>query len=624
MSEGGRLAPELALFSRVAEAVSSTLDLDRVLDVVVREVGVFVGADAVSVWLLDTDRNAFVLHAARGLDPASIGRATIGWDEGVRGAAAAHRQVAVVPDVAVEPRFTPAAGTGEERYRGLLAVPLLFEGRSGGILCLQTLDPRTFEEGEQATLEAVGHQVAHALHHARLFAEASRLSGDLSRRVRELTILHLVSKNLQGPLTLDEILFVVLTGITSGKGLGYNRALILLSDPAARTLKGAMGIGPTMDEVDRVWRTATARFDALEDYFTSVDIGTVEPSPFNRLVRSISLPLGPNVPLPARAVVEARPFVVEDAWNDPGVDRGFVEMIRTKTFGVVPVVSKDLVIGCVVVDNCFNFKPIGPDDLTLLATMTNQAGLAIEASRLVKELNDALDTLEKTHRLLAEAEKMAAIGEVATGVAHDIRNPITAIGGFARRLARRLKDGTEREYVEIILREAARLEKLAGDALLYARGAGRSATEVDLAAILTEIARTRAADVHDRGLECYVEAEPVPRISVDKDAVEQVVLNLLQNALEATPAGGRITLSVRPDGTSVVLRVADTGCGISPADLPKVFEPFHTTKTKGTGLGLALAKKIVEAHRGRIGVESRLGEGTVFTIRFPSVKMGGE
>ncbi len=233
----------------------------------------------------------------------------------------------------------------------------------------------------------------------------------------------------------------------------------------------------------------------------------------------------------------------------------------------------------------------------------------------------------------ARQERLAALGGMAAVLAHEIRNPLGAIKGLAQFLGeKQAGDPTQAEMTRTIAGEATRLERLVNDLLTYARPRPPDPQPLDLGATLREVATLARAPAEAAGVTLRVEAaEGLPPVLADQDQVQQLLGNLAQNAIQAMPTGGTLTLSVRAvragrgnapqesagplDG--VTLRVEDTGSGIPAEDLPRVFEPFYTTRSKGTGLGLAICRQIVEAHGGTIRVARTGPEGTVFEVRLP-------
>lgn len=220
-----------------------------------------------------------------------------------------------------------------------------------------------------------------------------------------------------------------------------------------------------------------------------------------------------------------------------------------------------------------------------------------------------------------QRDKLAVIGEMSTYLAHEIRNPLFALGGFAHSLLRSTNlDQKEREKVEIIAQETKRLDHMLSSMLSFVKPARAVAGQVDLCRLVEETVELMNIGYGKQGYEFVLKCDvTTPKVRGDVEMVKQCLLNLIKNSIEAMPDGGPITVSSGIDGEYVYLTVEDSGSGMSEKDLEKVFSPFYTTKEKGCGLGLAMIKKIVEDYGGEISIKSRLDKGTVVSMRLPPV-----
>jgi two-component system, NtrC family, sensor kinase len=233
-----------------------------------------------------------------------------------------------------------------------------------------------------------------------------------------------------------------------------------------------------------------------------------------------------------------------------------------------------------------------------------------------------LDELRRAEQRLIATERLAAIGRVAAGVAHEINNPVAVIRGYVKMMREDAATESAREELRIIDEEAANCQRIADDLLAYARAPSINRSRSSAAAILDEaVARLRASG--EVGCEVTVEAEPAA-IDVDPGRIRQVVTNLVRNACEATArAGANATVQVigACSGTDAYrISVQDRGPGVPTADRDRVFEPFFTTRSDGTGLGLAVCYGLVTAHGGTIGVTERQGGGTIIRVDLPHVR----
>lgn len=236
-------------------------------------------------------------------------------------------------------------------------------------------------------------------------------------------------------------------------------------------------------------------------------------------------------------------------------------------------------------------------------------------------LKESLARLEAAEENLRRQDRLAALGEMSAGIAHEIRNPLGIISSSAQLLGKRLPAPAPAigQLLDIIEEETTRLNGLITDFLTFGRPARPSRQMVDLSGLVRRAVEHVQAVAERNGVKVVAEL-PLASLSasVDSEMVQQSLLNLLLNALDATPHGGEVSVSLRGEEGYLCLDVRDTGCGISEANRTKIFNPFFTTKEKGTGLGLANAHRMVEAHGGEITVQSVPGRGSVFTIRLPN------
>ncbi len=246
--------------------------------------------------------------------------------------------------------------------------------------------------------------------------------------------------------------------------------------------------------------------------------------------------------------------------------------------------------------------------------------LQVPLTRRRDEIGDLARAFERMRLGLKEAqrrEKLASLGELSAGLAHEIRNPLGIVKNAAEGLISKERDETQREMLlDIIIQETKRLNKLVTDFLDFARPTPVEKTEISLKELVEDIVFSVEDEANKRGVEIIPDLENVV-ISIDKYQIRQALLNLILNSLDAMPEGGEIRISLVKEKESATLRIEDSGQGISPEHLDKIFDPFFTTKEKGTGLGLALVYRIVEAHGGEIKVDSREGVGTTFVVTLP-------
>ena len=268
-------------------------------------------------------------------------------------------------------------------------------------------------------------------------------------------------------------------------------------------------------------------------------------------------------------------------------------------------------------------------DLTATASFAGRNDELGELGRnfneMVRQLRESQEATHRAHRAeISRAEHLATLGELATGLAHEIRNPLAGIAGVLEVLGGELPESSpSREIWKEVRQEIGQIQKILTDLLEYARPRPPQFQRGDLNATAEQAVHLAQQQVLSRPIRIELAKAP-ELLPVEHDAaqIEQVLLNLLLNAVQAIAEAGTIEIRLEASGPFAVVRVSDTGRGIDPAHLPNIFRPFFTTKGKGTGLGLSLAQRIVEDHGGRIEVTSAPGRGSCFTFRIPFQKAG--
>lgn len=289
----------------------------------------------------------------------------------------------------------------------------------------------------------------------------------------------------------------------------------------------------------------------------------------------------------------------------------------------IPLLGADRVIGFL---NSWDERvpeSYSSDEIALMLEIAEQTATVVENSKLYERMK--------------ERDRLAALGEMAAGLAHEIRNPLGAIKGAAQFLDPTQMDGEEAEFLQVIIEEVDRLNGVVTQFLNYARPLKVQTGPVDVNDVIERTLRLIANAVPEGiALDSHL-APSLPLAQTDAEQLKQVVINLVQNAAQAMPTGGRITLTTSTFGDDaggfrlrgrgsdhVELRIRDTGPGIPENQREHVFVPFFTTKEKGTGLGLAISQRIIRSHGGNISISSRVGEGTEFVIRLQAVEQRRE
>ena len=237
---------------------------------------------------------------------------------------------------------------------------------------------------------------------------------------------------------------------------------------------------------------------------------------------------------------------------------------------------------------------------------------------LTREVKLMTEELLKSQERLMHSERFAAIGEAAAYVSHEIKNPLMVIGGLARQVENKEDEPALRDKLHIIQTEVQRLENFLGDLRDFTRPPTPVMQRININEVIHEVDHLMEDEAANREITLLERLDPhLPVLSADPNQMKQVILNLVKNAFEALDAGGQITMSSGARDNQVWFSVQDTGEGMPPEVLEKIFHPFFTTKNKGTGLGLAVIHKIVTDHHGTVDVESVAKEGTTITVNLP-------
>lgn len=245
-----------------------------------------------------------------------------------------------------------------------------------------------------------------------------------------------------------------------------------------------------------------------------------------------------------------------------------------------------------------------------------------EFEELANSFNRMTEDLKKSQTQLIQSAKLAAIGELASNIAHEINNPLTSILGYAGLIKAEIDPNARMEDLEIIEKEALRAREIIKNLLDFARQTPLKIEEADINNVLKTVLSLTRSQAKASNIEVIEDLkEGLPKISIDINQIKQVFINIINNAVSAMPGGGKLTISTDTDDGRGFIKVSfkDTGVGISEENLTRIFEPFFTTKdaTSGTGLGLSISYGIVERHGGKIEVESKVGVGSIFTVKLP-------
>ena len=426
---------------------------------------------------------------------------------------------------------------------------------------------------------------------------------------------------------LDEILNAILIGITAEEGLQFNRAFLALFDEAGETLEGRLAIGPgNREEGGRIWQDMVGRGLRLDDLLAKVESGSGRTdSEVNRIVHALRVDAAATDHLLIRAVRERRSINVVNGHCDSPVPLELLGLLQEDSFVVVPLYSPSRALGVIIADHFVTREPIVDERVRALESFASQASLAIDLCRLymavqekIKELEEVTAVLESNKNLLIEAERYSAVGHMAAQLAHSIRNPITAIGGTARLLARKTDNRDLLQFLEMMTREAEKIEKILEDLFSFVNRSKPVCRRMGLGQLIHKSLLLHFRSMEEKGIRRMLRLPGIdPEVEIDPELIQQALVHLTRNSIEAMPEGGELMVEVLVEDKEVRIVISDTGGGSGTADLMHATDPFFTTKQVGTGVGLTLVKRIIEDHGASLRLQNRAGGGVRATITLP-------
>jgi two-component system sensor histidine kinase HydH len=297
-------------------------------------------------------------------------------------------------------------------------------------------------------------------------------------------------------------------------------------------------------------------------------------------------------------------------------ERSFADVFSRTSLTLDPVLRRGLALE----EREIGWMSSNSEETPLAVSVTPLTGDQGEVSGAVVLLRD-LRTLKALQQRVERTERLAALGRLAAGVAHEIRNPLGAIRGLVQYFQVTWKEHSEqRVYLDVILHEVDRLNRVVSDLVEFARPREPQREPHDLVEIVRHAVTLVQSDVRAKGIHIVHDLEErLPSLLVDRDLVLQALLNILLNAVEAMEPDGELRIRLADSSGWVELAIQDTGCGVPPEHLGRLFDPFFTTKQQGTGLGLAIAHRAIQAHDGEIIIDSTPDMGTTVTIRLPKL-----
>ncbi|KIX13420.1 GAF domain-containing protein [Dethiosulfatarculus sandiegensis] len=612
--EAKKRIAELNVLSDMGRYAVSTIELNELLDTVASICAKLLGAEGGLVRIQTKNHEQKELTAQYGNVP----------DEYVTGPIPTD----ICSPQPVFPGLIRTRGTDDSERKGILCVPLTFKrGHKGHLL---VFEKKVREQGElqrgftledQKTINTMGVMISSALENALTMHSIETLAQRNEEMVQFLGTIFEISTVLMNTMDFDETVQIILHALIHPAGFDHDHVILFLVDD----LSGVLRTVAEMQKSHFISPVKELR-DTLYEVQGSIFDDHLEPSPE---VIDLKLPLDPQKSILAKTVLEEKPILVDNPAKDPQVNPLLKKVLGEHAFVSVPMFAKGKAVGVLVVSNSLSGRNFVERDVKFLSMLAQLGGLSVETSRLYQSLEKANKELAYMRNRLLEADKLAALGEIAAGVAHEIRNPLVSIGGFTRRIRKKVGDDSQiTPYLDVIIEEVTRLESTLNEMLDFSNEARDHFSEFDLNQIMDEALELLERELSDQGIEIQKKyGKDLPMILCDDRQVKHVFFNIFLNAVQAMAnQGGFLTIrsfAVMREGKQFVAgEVTDNGGGIPMDVIHNIFNPFFTTKPNGSGLGLSIVHKIVNRHFGHVEVHNSEGEGASFLVTLPAAEEG--
>jgi len=578
-----KLAETETLLS-VSRAVSSTLDVQSLVRHFLRQVAATFGADTVGLWMVDetgqwlTPLAGFRVPTAQLIALRDVRLSLV--DHAIYAEASRTRRPVFSADAAGDPRMPPIIRE-QAPHKSHLFVPVVAKDRMvGGFALVWWERQREFTSSEFALMEAIASQAGVAIENARLFEENRR-------RVEELSVLHELSRAVTGQLDRAALLEALRAQL--GRVLDVRNMVVMVRSDDGDFDVALRFVGGERD-------------DGEPRRYPAAGIGLIA------------------------AVLQSGQPLRTDDYGAECARRGLKPVAaseRLRHWLGVPLSARDRVLGVVALRSAD--QPFSDGDERLLLNIAHLAALALASARLYEDRTRAYGELAAAQDQLVRTEKLRALGEMASGVAHDFNNLLASVLGRAQLLLRRVQEPQLRQWLQVIERAALDGAQTVRRLQEFTRiRRDQPLVPLDINQVVRdalEITQSRwKEEPTSRGiaLELRTRLADVPAVLGDAAELREAMTNLILNAVDAMPEGGRLTLSTTLVDERIEIAVADTGVGMPPEVRDKIFDPFFTTKgPQGTGLGLSMTYGIISRHGGSIAVESDPGRGSTFRLSLP-------
>lgn len=564
----------------ISQEIASKLELDTILRKIIENAIQLLGAEAGEITLWDNKKQTYSIAIIYGLPETLVGKEFLPPWEGIVGEIISKKTPILFEDYENHPNRLKELDS--YHFKEVLGVPLIVREMVIGAMVVRSSDPKKhFKKSEMDLLFNFAHQAAIAIGNARLYE-------DSLTKIKQLTTLYEIGKTLSSTLDIDELFKKSLELLR--ENWGYTLCAILLLDRSKNELYIKHIIGKYLEEVKE------KRFRVGIDGLVGLVAKTGEP------------------------------IYIPDVTKEPRYIEGRTDV---RSEAVFPLKIRDRIIGVLDIESS-EVRGFDEEDLKLLSSFASQVSIFIENAQLFSDLKKTLQELKQAQDQIIQTEKLKALGEMASGVAHDFNNILAVILGNIQLLIYQLdhlRSEDIREQLKIIEKSAKdgaetirRIQEFSG------RRSDREFITLSLNDIIKEviiITQPRWRDqAQKKGIEIQVQTQlnDIPLIMGNPSELREVLMNIIFNAIDAMPEGGVITISSHIQTEDwVELRISDTGIGMSEEVRRRVFDPFFTTKgVKNSGLGMSVSYGIIKRHGGDILIESEPGKGSTFIIHLPT------
>jgi len=437
----------------------------------------------------------------------------------------------------------------------------------------------------------------------------------------------LLNSGYLSEVELEVVLQTILIGITSEEGLAFNRAFLAMFNDDRTLLKGALAIGPdSRDDAQAIWdEIKSEKLDLQRLFERSAHAPPEANGVVKSIVQSLKIPAAQTEHPLIQACTYRRSILVKNGQADIEIPAELITTLNQDSFVITPLYSADRSLGVIIADNFITHKPIEPGEVRALEIFAGQASLAIEHSHLhremqekIKELELITEELEKSRDMLVESDRYIALGQMSAQLVHALRNPVTSIGGTARLLKKRSAEPKDRKFLELLVKESAKVESTLHDLFNFVSDTKLKKSEQSIFNLIKRAAMAFYGSMKKHGISCDIELpDEDPLLIIDADKIYQAFLHLVRNSLDSMKSGGTLTIRATIGGDHLDVFISDTGRGIKNGDLTRVTDPFYTTKTYGTGMGLALVEQILGQHDATFSLVANEDQGMTATVSFP-------